>query len=137
MTKSINYPTPEWITAWCETRHCSPEDADMAWWDLEIEKGNPTPFDLSEEQAKTAKEMTKGARAVDAYGKERKRERKPDEVKREVIATVAQNLPRCWLSDGEVKVTEITTPNPEREVQFRIGSDLYSLTLTKHRPPKG
>jgi len=137
MTKPINYPTPEWITAWCETRHCSPEDADMAWWDLEIEKGNPTPFDLSEEQAKTAKEMTKGARAVDAYGKERKRERKPDEVKREVIATVAQNLPRCWLSDGAVKVTEITTPNPEREVQFRIGSDLYSLTLTKHRPPKG
>ena len=99
--------------------------------------GGTTKSTTTEEQAKTAKEMTKGARAVDAYGKTRKRERKPDEVKREVIATVAQNLPRCWLSDGEVKVTDITTENPEREIRFRIGADLYSLTLTKHRTPKG
>ena len=137
MTKPINYPTAEWIAKWCETRHCSPEDADMAWWDLEIEKGNPTPFDLTEDQAKVAKTMTKGAKAVNAYGKTVKRERKPDEVKREVIATVAQNLHRVWLSDGEVKVTEIEVANAEREITFRIGADLYSLTLTKHRQPKG
>ena len=78
MTKAINYPSPEWISAWCETRHCSPEDADLAWWDLEIEKGNPTPFDLDETAEEVSKEMRKGARSVDAYGKERKRERKAD-----------------------------------------------------------
>ena len=135
--KEIRYPTQDWLTAYVVKHNCDFEDAERAWWDNEIDHDRPTPFDLSEEQAKTAKEMTKGARAVDAYGKTRKRERKPDEVKREVIATVAQNLPRCWLSDGEVNVTDITTENPEREIRFRIGADLYSLTLTKHRTPKG
>lgn len=135
--KEIRYPTPDWLDSYIIKHGGDYETAEQAWWDNEIDHDRPTPFDLTEEQAKTAKEMTKGARAVDAYGKTRKRERKPDEVKREVIATVAQNLPRCWVADGEVKVTEITTPNPEREIRFRIGSDLYSLTLTKHRTPKG
>ena len=135
--KEIRYPTPDWLDSYIIKHGGDYETAEQAWWDNEIDHDRPTPFDLTEEQAKTAKEMTKGARAVDAYGKTRKRERKPDEVKREVIATVAQNLPRCWLSDGEVKVTDITTENPEREIRFRIGSDLYSLTLTKHRTPKG
>lgn len=135
--KEIRYPTPDWLDSYIIKHGGDYETAEQAWWDNEIDHDRPTPFDLTEEQAKTAKEMTKGARAVDAYGKARKRERKPDEVKREVIATVAQNLPRCWVADGEVKVTEITTPNPEREIRFRIGSDLYSLTLTKHRTPKG
>lgn len=123
MTKAINYPTPEWISAWCETRHCSPEDADMAWWDLEIEKGNPTPYDLDETAEAVSKEMRKGAKAVDAYGKERKRERKPDEEKRELIRRVAEAL-----ADLSPEVV-----NPEREIRF--GS--YSVTLTRHRTPKG
>ena len=136
MTK-INYPTQDWLTAYVVKHGCDYEDAEQAWWDNEIDHDRPTPFDLTPEQAKVAQSMTKGARAVDAYGKTRKRERKPDEVKREVIATVAQNLTRCWIADGEVKVTDITATNPEREIRFRIGSDLYSITLTKHRTPKG
>jgi len=123
MTKTINYPTPEWIAAWCETRHCTPEDADMAWWDLEIEKGNPTPFDLDETAEGVSKEMRKGARAVNAYGKAVKRERKPDAEKRELIARLAEAL-----ADLSPEVV-----NPEREIRF--GS--YSITLTRHRTPKG
>lgn len=123
MTKPINYPTPEWIAKWCETRHCSPEDADMAWWDLEIEKGNPTPFDLDETAETVSKEMRKGARAVDAYGKERKRERKPDEEKRELIRRLTEAL-----ADLSPEVV-----NPEREIRF----GQFSVTLIKHRAPKG
>ena len=123
MTKTINYPTPEWIAKWCETRHCTPEDADMAWWDLEIEKGNPTPFDLDETAEGVSKEMRKGARAVNAYGKAVKRERKPDAEKRELIARLAEAL-----ADLSPEVV-----NPEREIRF--GS--YSITLTRHRIPKG
>ncbi len=123
MTKTINYPSPEWISAWCETRHCSPEDADLAWWDLEIEKGNPTPFDLDETAEAVSKEMRKGARSVDAYGKERKRERKADPEKRELIRRLAEAL-----ADPSPEVV-----NPEREIRF--GS--YSVTLTRHRTPKG
>ena len=123
MTKAINYPTPEWIATWCKTRHCTAEDADMAWWDLEIEKGNPTPYDLDETAEAVSKEMRKGAKAVDAYGKERKRERKPDEETRELIRRLAEAL-----ADLSPEVT-----NPEREIRF--GS--YSVTLTRHRTPKG
>jgi hypothetical protein len=122
MTKPINYPTPEWISAWCETRHCTPEDADMAWWDLEIEKGNPTPYDLDETAEAVSKELRRG-KAVDAYGKERKRERKPDEEKRELIRRLVEAL-----ADLSPEVV-----NPEREIRF--GS--YSVTLTRHRTPKG
>lgn len=129
-------PSDEWVDAYIDSHPDSCiEDAERAWWDEQVEN-DPEVGKLTPEAEAISKSMRKG-QAVDAYGKTRKRERKPDEVKREVIATVAQNLPRCWVADGEVKVTEITTPNPEREIQFRIGSDLYSLTLTKHRPPKG
>ena len=129
-------PSDEWVDAYIDshTDSCI-EDAERAWWDEQVES-DPEVGKLTPEAEAVSKSMRKG-QAVDAYGKARKRERKPDEVKREVIATVAQNLPRCWLSDGAVKVTDITTENPEREIRFRIGSDLYSLTLTKHRPPKG
>lgn len=123
MAKTINYPSPEWISAWCETRHCSPEDADMAWWDLEIEKGNPTPYDLDETAEAVSKEMRKGARAVDAYGKEHKRERKADTEKRELITRLAEAL-----ADLAPEVV-----NPEREIRFGA----YSVTLTRHRTPKG
>lgn len=129
-------PSDEWVDAYIDSHPDSCiEDAERAWWDEQVES-DPEVGKLTPEAEAVSKAMRKG-QAVDAYGKARKRERKPDEVKREVIATVAQNLPRCWLSDGEVKVTDITTENPEREIRFRIGSDLYSLTLTKHRPPKG
>lgn len=129
-------PSDEWVDAYIDSHPDSCiEDAERAWWDEQVEKGEDVGG-LTPEAEAVSKAMRKG-QAVDAYGKARKRERKPDEVKREVIATVAQNLPRCWLSDGAVKVTDITTENPEREIRFRIGSDLYSLTLTKHRPPKG
>lgn len=129
-------PSDEWVDAYIDSHPDSCiEDAERAWWDEQVES-DPEVGKLTPEAEAVSKSMRKG-QAVDAYGKTRKRERKPDEVKREVIATVAQNLPRCWLSDGEVKVTDITTENPEREIRFRIGSDLYSLTLTKHRTPKG
>lgn len=129
-------PSNEWVDAYIDSHPDSCiEDAERAWWDEQVES-DPEVGKLTPEAEAVSKAMRKG-QAVDAYGKTRKRERKPDEVKREVITTVAQNLPRCWLSDGAVKVTDITTENPEREIRFRIGSDLYSLTLTKHRPPKG
>ena len=136
MKKEIRYPSTEWLDKYVAKHGCDYEDAERAWWDNEIDHDRPTPYDLTDEQEKTAKEFRKG-KAVDAYGKERKRERKADPVKREVMETVAQNLPRCVFEDEGLKVVEIVTDNPERAVSFRIGSDLYTLTLTKHRQPKG
>lgn len=118
----IRYPSEKWLTDFMTTHKCDRETADMTWWDIEIEKGNPTPFDLTEEQQKTAKQFCKG-RAVDAYGKEHKRERKPDEEKRELIQRLAEAL-----ADFSPEVI-----NPEREIRF----GQFSVTLTKHRTPKG
>lgn len=121
--KEIRYPSDKWLADFMSAHKCDKETADMAWWDIEIEKGNPTPFDLTEDQAKVAKTMTKGAKAVNAYGKTVKRERKADTEKRELIARLAEAL-----ADLAPEVV-----NPEREIRF--GS--YSVTLTKHRQPKG
>ena len=54
------------------------EQADCEWYDNEVDHGKATEYDLTAEQAKVAQDAMKGmARAVNAYGKEVKRERKP------------------------------------------------------------
>ena len=59
--KKINYPTDEWIDRWIDAHpDTCITDAETAWWDTEISKGNPTPFDLSPEQEKAAKKARKG-----------------------------------------------------------------------------
>lgn len=123
MTKTINYPTAGWLNDYMAAHKCDLETADQVWWDIEIEKGNPTPYDLDETAEEVSKEMRKGARAVNAYGKAVKRERKPDEEKRELIARLAEAL-----ADLSPEVV-----NPEREIRFGA----YSVTLTRHRTPKG
>ena len=112
------------------------EQADCAWYDAQVERGEETEYDLSAEQDKVAKEAMKGmARAVNAYGKEVKRERKPNEDKREIIATVAQNLTRIYGPEGE-KVEAVEVANIERQINFLYRGVNYSITLTAHRPPK-
>ena len=115
-------PSDEWVDHYIDTHPDSCiEDAERAWWDLQVEQDTTTGT-LTPEQERVSKELRKG-KAVDAYGKERKRERKPDEEKRELIRRLAEAL-----ADLSPEVV-----NPEREIRF--GS--YSVTLTKHRAPKG
>lgn len=122
----MNKPTDEWVDNYIDTHPDSCiEDAELAWWDEQIDKGEDLGG-LTAEQEAVSKELRKG-HAVDAYGKTRKRERKPDEVKREVIQRATEAF-----SDFSPEVV-----NPEREIRFWIGSDCYSITLTKHRTPKG
>lgn len=110
------------------------EQADCAWYDMEVEHGTATEYGLTAEQEAVSKELRKG-RAVNAYGKEVKRERKPNEDKREIIDTVAQNLARIYGPDGE-KPEGITVTNVERQIDFLYRGVNYSITLTAHRPPK-
>lgn len=145
---AINYPSDEWVEKWVDDyadKATEPikdwdavrELAWAAWWDKEIDHNRPTPYDLSPEQEKVAKEATKGAHnATDAYGNKRKRERKPNADKREIIATVAHNLTR--VCDEECNaVNDISVSNAERQIDFVFRGVSYSITLTAHRPPKG
>ena len=104
----IRYPTEKWLTDYQSKHGCDREHAELAWWDNEIDHDRPTPYDLDGTAEEVAKEMRKGARAVNAYGKAVKRERKPDEEKRELIARLAEAL-----ADLSPEVV-----NPEREIRF-------------------
>lgn len=139
MAKTINYPSAEWLDQWID-RYCDQhpderitdfdalrEQAEEAWWMNEIDHDRPTPFDLTPEQQAESQKARKGmARAVNAYGKEVKRERKPNEAKRELVQAIAEALTAYGAQ----------VSNPERQVDFTWQGVAYSVTLTAHRPPK-
>lgn len=92
--------------------------------------------DLTAEQKKNIKAAT-----ITTSGKRsstpQKRERKPDEIKREIIDTIAHNLDRSYWDDEKIFVHDISILKPEREITFKVGEDEYSIVLTKHRKAKG
>lgn len=108
--------------------------------DEEIDKMsmNEVDNDLTPEQKKAKKDATKTTsdKRKRAY-KFTPRERKPDEVKREIIETIAHNLDRACCGENLDHPQNITIVKPEKEITFVLFGDEYSVTLTKHRKPKG
>ena len=102
----------------------SREEAEQMWLD-EQEDNLP---ELTAEQKQVAKEMAQADRKVETAP--RKRERKPDADKRELIKIFEQLLDS--VADEVCKVT-----NPEREIEFDFGGNHYKLTLSKPRGKKG
>jgi len=108
------------------------EQADCEWYDNEVDHGTATEYELTPEQEAVSKELRKG-KAVDAYGKEHKRERKPNENKRWIMERVKILLEGFALK-GDLAGVDLS--NPERAVDFVKDGKHYTLTLTEHRPPK-
>lgn len=94
--------------------------------------------DMTPEQKKASKQatITTGDKKKRAY-KFTPRERKPDDVKREIIETIAHNLDRACCGDNLDHPQNIQIVKPEKEITFELFGDEYSVTLTKHRKPKG
>ena len=141
MEKKIQYPTNEWLEKYVEKHDCGLEDAECAWWDAQIDKGNPTPYDLDEEGEKNVKEITKGMarkvqNTVDAFGKKRTRERKPNEDKRNIISALYDGLMSYLMDKDGDHLNSANISNVERQVDFTYNGVEYSVTLTAHRPPK-
>ena len=109
------------------------EEAEQLWQDDHEDYVSPEMAEM-EKKAKQIKRYEKS----DAPRKKTSRERKPDPDKREIISTVAKNLERCVFDrvDDYDLCVDIKILKPEREITFRVGSDEYSLVLTKHRPKK-
>lgn len=129
------------IVKMMETLKISREEAiDLIREDEEIDKMpmSQVDNDLTAEQKKAKKDATKttGDKRKRSYTFT-KRERKPDDVKREIIATIAQNLDRCCFGEELSTVADVVILKPEKEITFKVGGDEYSVTLTKHRKPKG
>lgn len=101
----------------------SREEAEQMWQD-EQEDNLP---DLTAEQKAVAKEMAQADRKKESTP--RKRERKPDDDKRELIKKLKELLDSA--ADEVCKVT-----NPEREIEFNYNNNRYRLTLSKPRKEK-
>lgn len=94
--------------------------------DEAIDKGEKL-FELSAEGKKVAKSMTiAGEKTVKSTAK---RERKVDTEKVEIIDKIAE-----FLSKNPNFSVEIL--KKEKEISLKVGENDYSVTLTKHRPPK-
>lgn len=123
------------------TLHLTREEAiDLIREDEEVDKMTMSEVnsDLTAEQKKAKKDATKttGDKRKRAYTFT-KRERKPDAIKREIIETIAHNLDRCCFGDDLDTCADVQILKPEKEITFKVGDDEYSVTLTKHRKPKG
>lgn len=132
--------TEQQITKMMTTLKISREEAiDLIREDEEVDRMSMSEVDndLTPEQKKAKKKATNttGDKTKRSYTFT-KRERKPDDVKREIIATIAQNLDRCCFSEELSTVVDVTVVKPEKEITFRVGEDEFSVTLIKHRKPK-
>lgn len=101
--------------------------------DAKVDKGEKMAFDLTPEQEKNAKKArSTGTKKPTTY-KFENRKRKENPEKRDVMTWIL-DLFKGLTADGLVADAEMV--NPERQIDFHISSNHYSLTLTCHRPPK-
>ena len=133
--------TEQQITKMMNTLKISREEAiDLIREDEEIDRMSMSEVDndLTPEQKKAKKKATNttGDKTKRAYTFT-KRERKPDDVKREIIDTIAHNLDRACCGEDLVSPSNIQIVKPEKEITFELFGEAYSVTLTKHRKPKG
>jgi len=107
------------------------EALEMLAEDEEIEKGADL-HPLTAEQEEVVKKMRKADRAPTVYNWQKKRERKPNELKREIIDDLFGFLCSNWTEiaqNGDIS-------NIERQIDFSLDGRSFSLTLTEHRKPK-
>ena len=109
------------------------EIAEVLKADKAIDKGEKMDFDLTDEQLKEVRKLTKTtSKKPTVYqldNKEGKRSRKENATKAGIIAELAQFLQEN--SENACENIEIT--NKERQIAFVIGENSYELTLVQKR----
>lgn len=121
------------IADYMKRNKCSRDEAiDLIKYDIAVESGEDTEFDLTEEQAATVKSMMRKVDHAKQDGKV-KRERKPNELKEAIIAELADIL----LNEAQGQVYEdVEILNKNRQIAFAVGDKRFELTLVEKRPPK-
>jgi hypothetical protein len=109
------------------------EARETAEYDLAVENGEATEFDLTAEQQKVAKKYTNTGTKKRTEYQFSKRERKPNETKREIMNLVRIMFEGMALN-GKCEAVDLS--NIERTLDFVKDGKHYTLTLTEHRPPK-
>lgn len=118
-----------WIAKQKKLLGITNREAILMWLSDEGYIEDPTITELTQ-KAKQDGAVAKGER------KQRKAPvRKPDEVKRAIIAFLEKSIRE---SDAAVvsSISNIEVTNIERVIAFSLGTDKYELTLSKKRAPK-
>lgn len=105
------------------------EAIDLIKYDDDVDKGL-VKDSLTREQKQAIKKMTNVSRAVNAYGKEVKKEMKADDVKQSIITKLAEMLGECG------GVLDVNILNPQKLIGFKIGDDDFELDLKRKRKKK-
>lgn len=119
----VHYVTPEEIEALI-AKGMTREEAEFTLIDKYPEVVFP---DENANINKTLKENRKVAHVYDKKKGTVKRERKPDEEKRAIIALLHNTLKEAY------PMAEIEVMNIEQKVDFKINGNYYTISLTKHR----
>ena len=107
------------------------EAQELMDYDNKVDHNKKTEYDLTPEQEKATRQYRQTPRAPTNF-KWTKRERKPNELKREIIARLHQFIAESWAENAE----NLAISNVERQIDFTIGGENFSITLTQHRKPK-
>lgn len=99
--------------------------------DEDIDHDKPKDFDLSKEQLKVVAEQNRKVSHKKAEDKT-KRERKPNEAKREIISAIFEFL----TEKTELSVKNVEISNAEKMILFSMGDEKFSLDLVQKRKPK-
>lgn len=116
-----------------KTLDISREEAiEMLADDAKVDKGADL-HPLTKEQEEVARKMRKADRTPTLYKWDtKKRERKPNELKREIIDDFFTFLLENWPETAE----NANISNIERQIDFSLGGEDFSITLIQHRKKK-
>jgi hypothetical protein len=127
------------IAQYMKVNKCDREEAiDLIKYDIAVEEGEATEYDLTKEQAEVVKTMMRKTEHAKQDGKV-KRERKPNELKEALVATLADYLENECEFDLNGEITycgEVEITNKSRMIAFEANGKRFELTLVEKRPPK-
>lgn len=117
------------ITSWMKNDGYTREFAEATYIE-DQEDLDVAELDRMEKQAKESGATKVKAKRAPNYSLEgqKKRERKPNEEKRDIIEIFGETAKNSFEN--------VEIVNVERQIDFTIGENHYSLTITCHRKPK-
>lgn len=112
------------ILNYMETLDLTREEAEQLWEDDNSDEMTPEQAELTAKAKELGRHMGESMKER----KPREKVRKVDEEKKMILAEFVESL-----NDINAEITEVKT---ETEITFKYGGNVYTVKLTKHRPPK-
>lgn len=112
------------ILNYMKTLDLTREEAEQLWEDDNSDEMTPEQAELTEKAKELGRHMGESMKER----KSREKVRKVDEEKKMILAEFAESL-----NGINAEITEVKT---ETEITFKYGGNVYTVKLTKHRPPK-